>query len=67
MSRGGIATTLKTAGVPAEQADQIQGAVEHGSVLLAVHASASEVEPVRAALVSAAPRELGVANWDEGQ
>jgi hypothetical protein len=64
---GGIATTLKAAGVPAGQADQIQGAVEHGSVLLAVHASASQIEPVRAALASAAPRELGIANWDEGQ
>jgi len=64
---GGLASTLKGTGVPVEQADEIQDAVEHGSVLLAVHATASEVEPVRAALASAFPRELGIANWDEGQ
>jgi hypothetical protein len=63
---GGLAATLKTAGVPAQRADEIQNAVEQGSVLLAVHATAAQVEAVRGALASAAPRELGVTNWEEG-
>lgn len=64
---GGLASTLKAAGVPAPRADQIQDAVEHGGVLLAVHATPDQVDTVRQALGSTGPRELDVANWDEGQ
>ena len=60
---GGLASTLKNAGVPAAHAEQIQDAVEQGSVLLAVHVSPREVERVREALSSAGPRDLDVANW----
>jgi hypothetical protein len=62
---GGLASTLKAAGVPGSKADQIQLGVEHGNVLLAVHATPQEVEKVTDALSSAGPRDLGVANWDE--
>jgi hypothetical protein len=64
---GGLASTLKGAGVSPARADQIQDAVEHGSVLLAVHATPAQVDTVREALGSTGPRELDVANWDEGQ
>ena len=64
---GGVASTLKAAGVPGPRADQIQEAVEHGSVLLAVHAAPDQVGAVRDALVSAEPLELDIANWNEGR
>ena len=64
---GGLAGTLKAAGVAGPHAHQIQDAVEQGSVLLAVHATLAQVDTVRAALASASPRELDVANWNEGQ
>src|SRR5688572_10459835 len=63
---GGLASTLKDLGVPGPRADQIQDEVEQGSVLLAVHATPAQVEPVRAALGSSSPRELDVANWEKG-
>jgi len=64
---GGLASTLKAAGVPEARADQIQDAVERGAVLLAVHVVPDQVEPVRSALQSASPLELDVANWDVGR
>jgi hypothetical protein len=60
---GGVASALKAAGVPGPRAEQIQEAVEHGSVLLAVHATPDQVGPVKEALVSAQPLELDIANW----
>jgi hypothetical protein len=62
---GGVASTLKAAGVPAGRADQIEEAVEQGSVLLAVHAVPDQVGAVREALGSAKPLELDMANWNE--
>jgi hypothetical protein len=62
---GGVASTLKAAGVPARRAEQIEEAVEHGSVLLAVHAVPDQVGAVKEALVSATPLELDMANWNE--
>jgi hypothetical protein len=64
---GGVASTLKSAGVPADRAEQIEEAVEQGSVLLAVHAVPDQVGAVKAALTSAGPLELDVANWNEGR
>jgi hypothetical protein len=64
---GGLASTLKDLGVPGPRADEIQDAVEQGSVLLAVHATPAEVDPVRAALASSGPRSLDVANWEKGE
>jgi hypothetical protein len=64
---GGVASTLKAAGVPARRAEQIEEAVEQGSVLLAVHATPEQVGTVRDALVSAEPLEVDMANWNEGQ
>jgi hypothetical protein len=64
---GGLASTLKASGVPGPRAEQMQEAVEHGSVLLAVHVMPDQVGPVREALVSAAPLELDMANWTEGR
>jgi hypothetical protein len=61
---GGLASTLKAAGVPGPRAEEMQAAVEHGSVLLAVHASPDQVASIREALASAGPRETDIANWD---
>lgn len=64
---GGVAATLKASGVPGSRAEQMEEAVERGSVLLAVHATADQVGTVKEALISAAPLELDVANWDEAR
>jgi hypothetical protein len=64
---GGVASTLKAAGVPANRAEQIEEAVEQGSVLLAVHAVPDQVGAVKEALGSAGPLELDVANWNESR
>lgn len=64
---GGVASTLKAAGVPAARAEQIEEAVEQGSVLLAVHAVPDQVGAVKEALVSAKPLELDMANWNENR
>jgi hypothetical protein len=64
---GGLASTLKAAGVPGPRAEQIEEAVERGSVLLAVHVTPDQVGPVKEALVSAEPLELDMANWNEGR
>lgn len=64
---GGLASTLKAAGVPEARADQMQDAVERGAVILAVHVVPDQIEPVRSALRSASPLELDVANWDDGR
>ena len=61
---GGLASTLKAAGVPGPRADDLQAAVEQGSVLLAVHASPDQVPVVKDALASAGPREFDIANWN---
>jgi hypothetical protein len=61
---GGLISALKTAGVPAERAAQIQKDIERGAVLLAVHASPVALEAIRSALASASPRELDVVTWD---
>ena len=62
---GGLASALKTAGVPGERADHIVREIERGGVLLAVHASPVELDTIRAALASASPRELDVVTWDK--
>jgi hypothetical protein len=62
---GGVASALKGAGVPAGRAEQIEQAVQQGSVLLAVHAVPDQVGAVKEALVSAMPLELDMANWNE--
>jgi hypothetical protein len=60
---GSIASVLKGAGVPEPQADELQRAVQGGAVMLAIHATASDVDPVRDVLESAGARRLHVANW----
>src|SRR5262245_14362135 len=62
---GGVASTLKASGLPGPRASQIQAAVEHGSVLLAVHATPEQLSAVREALASAEPLEVDLANWNE--
>lgn len=64
---GGVASTLKASGVPGPRADQMEEAVERGSVLLAVHAAPDQVAIVREALGSADPLEIDLANWNEGR
>ena len=62
---GGIATVLRGAGVPPERAEALQRAVEAGAVLLGVHASAANAEPVRDALARSGAREVDTANWSD--
>ena len=62
---GGLASALKSAGVPAARAEHIQRDIEQGSVLLAVHASPIDLEVIRGALTSAGPREVEVATWEK--
>ena len=62
---GGVASTLKAAGVPAGRAEQIEEAIEQGRVLLAVHAAPDQVGAVKEAVVSATPLALDLANWNE--
>jgi hypothetical protein len=64
---GGLASTLKAAGVPGPRAEQLEEGVERGRVLLAVHATPDQVGPVREALGSAEPLEVEMANWNEGR
>jgi hypothetical protein len=64
---GGVASTLKASGVPGPRADQMEEAIERGSVLLAVHATPDQVEIVREALGSAEPLAVDLANWNEGR
>jgi hypothetical protein len=60
---GSMASVLAGAGVPEPRAQELQRAVASGSVLLAVHAKAEEVDTVRDAMSTAGARELNVANW----
>ena len=62
---GGVASALKSTGVPADRAEHIQREIERGSVLLAVHASPVGLEVIREALTSAAPREIEIATWEK--
>ena len=62
---GSIASVLKGAGVPDDRAERLQKAVEHGAVLLGVHAGTDGVPAVREAVLSAGAREVHVANWEE--
>jgi hypothetical protein len=63
---GSMASVLRTAGVPPSRAEALQRAVHQGSVLLAVHCSATELDVVRDALAPSGAKELHVANWNEG-
>ena len=60
---GGVASVLKTAGVPPERADRIQQHIEEGSVLLGVHASPDQLGRVRGALASAGALDVTETSW----
>jgi hypothetical protein len=61
---GGMASVLKGAGVPHARAEELERAVERGSVLLAVHSRPDQVEVVREALESSGAPALDIANWE---
>jgi hypothetical protein len=63
---GGIASVLNRAGIPESQASTWQVRVEHGAVLLGVHATPIEVEAVRTALATNGADEIALAEWREG-
>jgi hypothetical protein len=62
---GGLASALKSAGVPAERVEHIVQDIERGGVLLAVHAERNDLGKIRELLASARPRELDVVNWEK--
>jgi hypothetical protein len=61
---GSVASVLENAGVPDERAAALQQAVESGAVLLGVHASSGDIDPIRQAMRSAGAREVEIARWD---
>jgi hypothetical protein len=61
---GGMASVLKNAGIPSVRAEELEQAVEQGSVLLAVHSSADQTGAVRQMLTSAGARSTDLASWD---
>ena len=63
---GSVASVLAHAGVPEERAEALQRAVESGAVLLGVHASGSDIEPIRQAMETAGAREIETARWNLG-
>jgi hypothetical protein len=60
---GSVASVLSSAGVPRERAEALEHEVDVGSILLAVHVTSGEVEPVHRALQASEPLDLVVANW----
>jgi hypothetical protein len=63
---GSVASVLKNGGVPQARAEEFERAVKRGSVLIAVHTSASGIDAVQEALTSAGARSVEVANWKRG-
>jgi hypothetical protein len=63
---GGLASTLKSAGVDEDRAVALQRAVQEGAVLLGVHAVDGNVNIIRDALVDNGATQIVVANWHEG-
>jgi hypothetical protein len=62
---GGVASVLRGAGVAEDRADALQQAVEAGSVLLGIHASAVDAAAVRDALARSGATDIEVANWSD--
>jgi hypothetical protein len=61
---GGVAATLRGAGVDEARAIAWQQEVERGAILLGVHVVEVEQERVEATLSAHAAREVAVAQWD---
>jgi hypothetical protein len=62
---GGLASALTGAGVAESRAAALQHAVDHGSVLLAVHTDPARADAVRAALEMSGATQVEAANWNE--
>ncbi len=60
---GSLAGVLRRAGVAADRAEEWQRRVQRGAVLVGVHATASNVETVRAALAQNGATEIVIAEW----
>jgi hypothetical protein len=63
---GGVSSVLASAGVPRSRAEELEREVEHGAVLLAVHAEGSRAGDDRKiveALTAAGGRDVDVVNW----
>ncbi len=63
---GGVSSVLASAGVSRRRADELEGEVERGAILLAVHVMDRQPgsdRPIREALSSAGGRDIDVVNW----
>lgn len=60
---GSLASVLKAAGLAHDQAEALQREVARGAVLLGVHVTSGDIEPVRAALTAAGATRLDVVTW----
>jgi hypothetical protein len=63
---GGVASILERAGMSGAEARRWQAQVEHGALLLGVHASGYQVEAVLSALEQAGAGDVTVAAWHHG-
>ena len=61
---GGLASVLKTAGLPHERAEALQREVARGAVLLGVHTTSADVERVRTTLSAAGATQLEMVAWN---
>lgn len=61
---GSVASVLSNAGVADERAEALQQAVEAGAVLLGVHATSGDIEPIRQAVHASGAREVEIARWN---
>jgi len=62
---GGVASVLRSAGVPEARAEALEEHVQQGAILLGVHITEGEVVAVRAALEEAGATLIETANWKE--
>jgi hypothetical protein len=60
---GGLASVLRSAGLPREAAEALQREVAQGAVLLGVHTTPSDVNRVRDSLSAAGATQLEMVTW----
>jgi hypothetical protein len=62
---GSVASVLKGVGVNERRAEQIQRAVEHGALLIGVHATEQQLEAIQKALGAAGAVDVELAHWGD--
>ena len=60
---GGLASVLKSAGLPQERAEALQSEVARGAVLLGVHLAPPDVDRVRESLSAAGATQVEMVTW----